>query len=184
MVANWCQITESWTQGGVVMGNTLIFAFNAAQDTSHPFPYIRLDYFDTQNLRYEPSPSWDLWSPNWAYQYPSIAVNAHGELGGVFAWGGGTGAHHYWPDVGAFVLGGNGHIAWLPPLLGAGNACFFCNVGYAWGDYLTVRLRPPDNVLWEGTGFLFRDRDCRYGGVAETHNFVFGRPEDMSANGL
>jgi hypothetical protein len=181
-VANWCERTQGKTQGGVVEGSTLVFSFNAAQiGASRPFPYTRLVSFDARTLKYLGSQ--DLYSTHVAIQYASLAANSRGDIGGVFAWGGGIGTERYYPGIGTFVFNPSNPTFNVDFYLsGAGNACIYKkDHEYRWGDYLTVRLDYPNTNLWRGTGFLFNGSCGSGGGSGIDHTFVFGRRQDMGA---
>jgi len=65
------------------------FAWNAGQDRQRqlPYPYVMTVELDQGTLRLADETL--IWSPRYAYQYPAIAPNARGDLGGVVLRGGG-----------------------------------------------------------------------------------------------
>ncbi len=69
--------------------NELDFLWDAAQDGSHPYPYI----FGVRVKQTDPSQKLGeitLSSASYAYAYPSAAVNNRGDIGLTYLYGGGT----------------------------------------------------------------------------------------------
>ena len=114
-----------------------------------------------------------------AFQYPALAVNARGDVGAVFAWGGGIGTEHYYPGTGAVIFNpANGAMDVDFYLYGSGNACANRkDHKYRWGDYLTARVDYPYTNVFRGAGYGFQG-NCGSGKGIE-HTFVFGRKADM-----
>lgn len=181
VVTNWCQRTSGETTSGVLDGSTLTFAVDVAPlGAQRPWPYARLLSFDTGTLKYLGST--DLYNAHVAIQYTAMAVNSHGDLGGIFAWGGGDGNNAYYPGVGVFLAesGGQGGVAFA--LDGGGNSCVYSgDHNLRWGDYLTVRPRYPGGTTFEAAGFDLSGGNCGRGGTVDTHLFTFGRSADLNS---
>ena len=196
VVLNWCQRTDSRMSGGGYLGIPSVgkpgneneavvgFAFNAKNDTSHPFPYIRRVYFRSSDLTYlGASEFWGSWA---AHLYPDLAPDARGHVGMVFAYGGGTGTAHYYPASGIMV---DDDISPTQPwsynflLNGAGNPCLNSDGTRRWGDYLTIRPYEPSRYDWIASTFRLTANAGSCGSTAsvDVRNIVFGRERDRQA---
>ncbi len=170
-----CAFSDSRVLGGYRANGVIGFSFNAKQDGAHPFPYTRRVYFNEADLSY--SGSTDLWAPNAALLFLSLSPNWTGDVGGSFAFGGGTGTDHFFPG-GAVLI--EDAITPSPPwdvaffLFGEGNTCTSSGLP-RWGDYLTVRPNYPDPASWVATNYAIKGGNCGAGGVSEPHNVAFGR---------
>lgn len=172
VVNNWCQFADSRTLGGYRSLGVLGFSFNAKQDNAHPFPYTRVVRFRESNRAY--LGSGDLWGSWGAIQFASFAPNAFGRIGGVFAWGGGTGRTHFYPGAATYSTAPTA-IATDPNyfLRGAGNTCTYGDL-YRWGDYLTVRKFKANPRQWIGAAYAMKGGDCGSStGFSESHNVLF-----------
>jgi hypothetical protein len=203
VVQNWCQRTDSRmagngyiafpslsqaNTGGNPTGDAVIgFAFNAAQDASHPFPYIRRVYFRSRDIAYlGRSENWASWA---AFQYPDLAPNAQGHVAEVWAWGGGTGTTHYFPGWGVSIdddVTPGQPWTYSYTSFGAGNPCLNTADGRRrWGDYLTVHAMGPAKLVWVATGFRMNAAtNCVTGSSVpqvEIRAVIFGRARDVQS---
>jgi hypothetical protein len=190
VVTNWCQAADSRVLGAYRANGVLGFTFNAKQGSGFPFPYARWVTFRESDLAYLGSASfWGSWG---AIQFLQVGPNAHGYIGGSFAWGGGTGTTHYYPGAGVLIAD---DVTPTQPwsssyyLPGSGNTCQY-NFGTAahpdrqwrWGDYLTVRPFYPVGNAWVATGYAIKGANCgSTGWYAEPHNVIFGRGRDAGS---
>ena len=164
----WINQNPGRAQGPTAVG----FMWNAAACTNRqtcgfnrPFPYVRVLRFDQSNLNLINEP--DIWNPSYAFQFPSVGVDARGHLGGTMFWGGGS----FFPTLVAFIWD---DFTCDP------YACGWENYGAVgstasnanWGDYLDTRRQSPNSNTWVGTGFS-------YDGSNLTPQFLwFGRDRD------
>jgi hypothetical protein len=176
VVTNWCQFSDSRTLGGYRANGVIGFSFNAKQDDVHPFPYTRRVYINEVDLSYLRSD--DLWATNAALLLLSLAPNGSGDVGGSFAWGGGTDADHFYPGGGALI---EDALTPTPPwetalfLTGGGNTCTSGGIP-RWGDYLTARGYSSDPTRWVATSYAIQGGNCGSpGAYSEPHNLIFGR---------
>jgi hypothetical protein len=199
VVLNWCQRTDSRMSGGgylalpsLAQSNTggspendavVGFAFNAKQDGSHAYPYIRRIYFRQSDLAYFGYS--EIWSSVTAILYPDMAPDSRGHVGIIWAWGGGTSP--YYPGAGLTL---DSDVSPTQPwnydffLYGAGNPCLNPGDNYRrWGDYLTVRPWSPPRNLWIGTAFALKSNAGACNNTADVvvHNIVFGDTRDIGA---
>lgn len=176
VVGNWCQRTSAEISSATLAGGQLILAEQAAaMGSDRPFPYTRLLFVDPSSLSYQDSE--DLYNSHVAIQYTALATDTAGDVGGVFAWGGGTGADHYYPGIGLFVVSADGqHNAVDFEDSGDGNACTSREDPnkLRWGDYFTIRPVYPDRSLFAATGFELDGGDCGNGGSVKPHEIEFG----------
>jgi hypothetical protein len=193
VVLNWCQRTDSRTTGSGYLAlpakgsgeSVLGWAFNAQQDASHPFPYIRRVYFRSSDLTYLGSSEFfGTWA---AHLYPTLAPDYRGHIGMAFAWGGGTGTAHYYPGSGIMV---DDDVTPAQPWsysfyqYGAGNACLNTADGRRrWGDYLDVHPFYPSGYGWVASGFALTSNAGACNTVANVSvaNVAFGRTRDLTA---
>ena len=172
VVNNWCQYADSRTLGAYLAGGVIGFSFNAKQDSAHPFPYTRLVWFRESDRAY--LGAGDIWAGWGAIQFLSLAPNAAGRVGGVFAWGGGTGTTHYYPGAATYSTAASS-VATDPNyfLSGAGNTCAYDGL-YRWGDYLTVRTYKANPSQWIGAAYAIKGGHCgSTSAYAEPHNVLF-----------
>jgi hypothetical protein len=104
----------------------------------------------------------------------TLAPNSLGRVGGLFAWGGGTGTTHYYPGTASYATAVTS-IATDPNyfLWGAGNTCTYGGL-YRWGDYLTVRTYKANPTQWIGAGYAIKGGNCgSTGAYAQPHNVLF-----------
>jgi len=142
------------SSGGYVLGawyteGTIGFMWCAAQDGSHPYPYVRVARFNesTKALINEPN----LWSPGYAWAFPSVNVNGRGDIAGSVMYGGGT---HYpscavfiWDDYSVTPPGWEVHAS----VAGTSGPGIDRS-----GDYLTTRISYPHENTWMGTAFTLQ----------------------------
>jgi hypothetical protein len=172
VVKNWCQYADSRVLGAYRTAGVIGFSFNAKQDASHPFPFTRIVWFREWDKAY--LGAGDLWGSWGAIQFLSLAPNAAGRVGGLFAWGGGTGSTHYYPGSAAYSTAVTA-VATDPNyfLWGAGNTCTYGGI-YRWGDYLTVRTYKANPWQWIGAAYAIKGGNCGTSGAyAEPHNVLF-----------
>jgi len=191
-VLNWCQRTDSRMSGTGVIGApsaaqgngtdaVLSWAFNARQDGSHPFPYIRRVYFRVADRGYlGASEFYGTWG---ALLYPDLSVDDRGHVGMACSYGGGTGSTTLKPS-GCYVLDDDVSpaqpwaYAYLPA--GNGNACLNSDNLRRWGDYNSIRPWQPTGRLFLVTTFSLASNagGCGSSANVNVYNVVFGRRRD------
>jgi hypothetical protein len=192
---NWCQRTDSRmgtgylaypslsaTNTGGAFDNEAIlgFAFNAQQDGSHPYPYVRRIYFRVSDLTYLGFS--ELWCTTCAILYPDEAPDTRGHVGFIAAFGGGSsdikpGSIIMLDDDIAQVQGWSVDF-WL---YGGGNACLNTDGLRRWGDYLTVNTFHPSGYAFVATAFTLTANAgaCNVNTPAvQVRNIIFGRFRD------
>jgi hypothetical protein len=179
-ITSWCNYGDSRVLGGYLANGVLGFSFNATQGSGYPFPYARLVYFNPSSNSYLGYNA--LWG-NWtAYQYATFAPNANGDIGGAFAWGGGT-TTDYYPGTGYMIIDDFSPTQpWQEAyeIWGAGNTCTYNGI-LRWGDYLTTRPDYPAGYAWAGTGYAIAGGNCgATGAYSAPHSVVFGRDREAS----
>jgi len=191
VVLNWCQRSDSRMSGhgylaaaGAKNNDDAIlgWAFNAKQDGSHPFPYIRRVYFRTTGLAYVGSSEFfGTWA---AHLYPTMAADSRGHVGMAFAWGGGTGTNHYYPGSGVLLdddISPNQPWAYSFYQTGLGNPCLNSDGTRRWGDYLDIHPTYPSAVGFQATGFSLGSNAGSCGSAANVlvANVTYGRQRDI-----
>ena len=144
--SNWLRrgdgrITAGWAADGKIGALWM----SNAQGT-RPNPFLRAVCIDptTESLIAEP----DLWTPHFALGYPSAGVNAEGEVGLSFFYGGGN----------AFVNHAVGRLD-LNTLRWSLRSAVRGDSGPAdnkWGDYLSCRPDPGNSAGWVAAGFTLQ----------------------------
>jgi hypothetical protein len=117
------------------------FAWDAAADKKRglPYPYVMTVEVDAATLA-DPQESL-IWSPKYAYQYPAIAPNARGDLGGIVLRGGGKA----FESCTAIVRNRAAPRRWEAYTLVASNHNF--GAPYT-GDYLGAATTGPASNAW------------------------------------
>ncbi len=186
VVTNWCQFADSRVLGAYRANGVIGFSFNASNDGTFPFPYTRRVYFNESDKTYLGATN--LWGTWGALLFLQLAPNARGNIGGTFAYGGGTGSTHYYPGSGYVVdddISPNQPWAVGYSASGAGNTCRYNDNGnllWRWGDYLTVRPDDPAGDVWAGTAYSIQGANCgTTGWKAVPRNVVFGRFRDAGS---
>ncbi len=168
---NWAanaqtKILAAWRGNGV-----LGFMWPAKQcltcNPARPYPYTIVAQFNESNRAFISQN--DIFSTNFAWLYPSVAVNAVGNVGGVIGYGG----NGIYPNTALFLLD-DVTPTFVTPSVNAvvSTAGPFDN---AWGDYLTVRQHKDNpNTFVAG---VFRLNGPT---VVPTH-LRFGRERDFPA---
>jgi len=88
--SDWCRRSNARPEAGWVANGELGFAWNAQQDPARgfPYPYVMVARIDESSMKAtDTSP---IASSDRAYQYPAIAPDPNGNLGGVILSGGGS----------------------------------------------------------------------------------------------
>jgi hypothetical protein len=166
---NWCGIEDSRVVAGWLSRGVIGFMWNAGADTTHPYPYVYSVRIDAATMTLISAPP--LANLENAYAYPSVAVNARGDLGMTVQYGG----RNLAPSS---VVG----IADDLTAAGSGWDLMFTRTGGAgpaddrWGDYLTVRPASGNGNTWVATGFTLQGG--RTDAFVEPHFMWFGRERD------
>jgi hypothetical protein len=180
-ITSWCNYADSRTLGGYLANGMLGFSFNATQGSGFAFPYIRMVYFNPATNKYMGHAQlFGSWA---AFQYGTFAPNANGDIGGAFAFGGGTGSSDYYPGTGYLI---NDDFSPSQPwqeayeVPGGGNTCTYNGI-LRWGDFLTTRPDYPAGYAWAATGYSIQGGDCgTRGAYSAPHSVVFGRDREAS----
>lgn len=193
VVKNWCERSDSRMSGNGYLAppgrggteSVLGFAFNAKQDASHPFPFIRRISFRSSDLAYTGSS--ELFGSTAAYLYPAMASDIRGHIGMAFAWGGGTGTTHYYPGS-AIMLDDDvtPNQPWTVSFYqsGAGNPCLnLADNTRRWGDYLDISPVFPAQTTWVASGFAMTSSagSCGAAAAVSVANVAFGRVRDTAS---
>jgi hypothetical protein len=140
-----CQRDDSRVHAGWWQQGELDFAWDARQDSSAQFPYVRGAKVNTNTATWTLT-RFDLALATAATIYPGIAVNARGGLGLTMVVAGGMR-----PSPQA-VIGISDDLTsgWELQLLQDGTGAPALN---GWGDYLTIRPASGTGKSWVATGF-------------------------------
>jgi hypothetical protein len=150
---NWCGSHDGRIQSGFLAGETLGFVWTPSQGGSFPYPYVRISTLDAAN-DLTPIDDIDIWSPDLAYMYPSVAVNSAGQLGGTVMWGGGDANY---PSCSAWVAESpteGGLVPLAHTLSIAGNFGAQNGDGRS-GDYTMSEVYYPDASQFVGSCFAY-----------------------------
>lgn len=136
------RITAAW-----LSGNTIGFAWTAAQDNNFPFPLVRVAVMDKNTKAVVSQPH--LWNSNFAYAYPAAASNSNGRVGISVHFGGGS---QFFPSHAVGVLDSS-NSTWEVVTTANGTHGPSTN---RWGDYLAVRRHGSDPQAWVATSFTLQ----------------------------
>jgi len=169
---NWADRGDGRPLGAYVANGIIGVLWMACQDATFPQPYTIHARFNqgTRALITQQQ----IWNPTFAWLYPNVSVNAASNLGGVIAYGGGTGA-----AVPAFPHAAFWVIDDINPGLpmGASWAGIMGNagpVGNVWGDYLSVRRHSLYPNTWVAAIYALN------GSMSVPRYLWFGRQRDLS----
>lgn len=133
--------------GATRVGNEVWFAWTAARGGGFAHPHIQVLQIDTGT--WKKTKQWQIWNPDFAFGYPSLAINTDSEVGISLAWGGGS---KFFASFAVGILGD--FVVWFSE---ASTATDATNSGAGsngrWGDYVTCRQAHPNTNLFSGTGY-------------------------------
>ena len=169
---NWAARGDSRPLGAYVANGIIGVFWMAKQDGTFPQPYSIHARFNQSTRALVTQQA--IWNPTFAWLYPNVAVNGAGNLGGVIAFGGGTGAQTtafphaaYWAidDVNpGLPIGAN-----FTGIIGNAGP-----VGNVWGDYLSVRRHSLYPNTWVAAVYALN-------GTTPVPRYLwFGRQRDLS----
>lgn len=129
---NPCGRADTRIQAGWLNSTELGFAWSSAQNSGagRPYPFTRviiLDPASPATLLSQP----DIWSANYAYLYPALAVNGRGHVGGVIDVLGGSQGSGVASTMLALVRDDYSAGAWATISVATSDA----GTASAWGDY-------------------------------------------------
>jgi len=103
-----------------------------------------------------------VWNPDHAFGYPSLATNSDNEVGIALGWGGGgsLNANSAVGFMGDFVVWFRDGSTWTHT---------------RWGDYVTVRRAAPESQMFAGFGFVTVDTSTGAGHRCDPFYVLFGR---------
>jgi hypothetical protein len=170
---NWAAYADSRILGSWVSGGAIGLMFSARQDASFPYPYTIVARFDesTRTLLTQTP----IWNSNYAYLYPSVSVNAAGNLAGIIAYGGGP----LYPNEVAWISD-DVHSAFAPLEAYTATAGNHGPSGNRWGDYFSSRRQFSNPYTWIAGAY-----DLTNGGENSnvSQRFLwFGRVRDFASS--
>ena len=165
---NICLKLDGRIVTGFEADDTVGWLWTSAQDSNHPFPYVRVATFDNDTL--ERVGERDIFNNAFALTMPSVGVNEDGDVGLTLYQMGGSAFPTPWAtvvtnprsfeqDLGFWIVGNSA----APPFTGE------------WGDY--GRVFPYDNCdkTFAASTWVIRDA----GNLGAEHRFLwFGREGD------
>ena len=103
-----------------------------------------------------------VWNPDLAFGYPSLATNSDNEVGIALGWGGGgsLNANSAVGFMGDYVVWYRDGSTWTHT---------------RWGDYVTVRRAAPESHMFAGFGFVTIDTSTGAGHRFDPYYVLFGR---------
>jgi hypothetical protein len=149
--------------GGIFGGvdRELWFAWNAGRGGGFKHPHIQMvringnDYTVIEQVQ--------IWNPDHAFAYPSLATNSLQEIGMALAWGGGS-TFQASPAVGIW----GDFVVWVPEVSDVSLNRF--------GDYLTVRQADPNAGLYSAFVYTrMNNPPPATGSFFNPHYILFGR---------
>ena len=159
--------------GATRVGNEVWFAWTAARGGGFAHPHIQVLQIDTTT--FTKTKQWQIWNPNHAFAYPSLATNTAGEVGICLAWGGGN---KYYASFAVGILGD--FVVWYSQASDATDATnTAANSNGRWGDFVTCRQAHPNGSLYSGTGYAVIKNTAPATGTQFNPRYIlFGRQTD------
>jgi hypothetical protein len=154
---------------GFHSGNSIGWLWTAPQDSSFPFPQVRVAVFDTGSLKTVDEHT--IWNNGFAWTYPAVGVNKRGDIGVVlYAMGGGK-----FPRAQAFLR--TDPRDWSGIQMHAlVSSVATIGKGNAWGDYASVhRYNACPNTF---LGIVWSIQTSGGKSVSENRSVWFGDPAD------
>ena len=141
------RITAAWKSG-----DTIGFAWTAAQDTNFAFPHVRNAILnkDTKAVVGQPH----LWNSEFAFAYPAAAPNSDGVVGLSLLYGGGSQFH---PSHAVGFLHDTNTDWELVTTVNGTNGPSDNKAG----DYVTIETHGQDPTSWVTTGFSLQGGPTR-----------------------
>jgi hypothetical protein len=168
---NWAARADSRILGSWVAGGLIGFMFHAKQDSSFPYPYTIVTRFNQSTRAFVDRSV--IFNNSYAWLYPSVSVNAAGNLAGIIYFGGGT----IYPDAAAWIS--DDVQPAFQPLnsygLAGSNAGPLSN---AWGDYFTARQHQIDTNTWVAGAYYLNNGGNDFN-VVQRFSW-FGRARDFT----
>ena len=171
---DWCSFDDGRIKTGWVGRGMIGFMWNASAGGSFAVPYVEAVRVNESDRAYLDRPY--IWSSTLAWQYPSAAPNARGDVGIV--------VHNSSSSRNpSFDLGidddysrdaGYGPPGWEVTLVRQGTQG---PTGNRWGDYFSVQSFAPNGLGWVATGQTMQG--CGGAGCKETRYEIFGRERDL-----
>jgi len=143
---DWCGDSDDRVLGAWVARGVLGFMWNAPQDRTHPYPYVRGVRVDETTGRVLDQP--EMSSTAYALQYPGVGVNDRGDVAGVVAFGGGSRV----PGIAIFSWNDTAS-GWNVEEVVEGTSG---PVENRWGDFFCVRPDDPDRSTWVMSAHVLR----------------------------
>jgi hypothetical protein len=143
---DWLQRLDSRITGAWVAGNQAGFLWAALPSPGRPQPYVKAVVIDTNtgNVLFEP----DIFSPDFAFAYPSAFPNTNGRVGLSLFFGGGQ----FNPSHAVTWLNGQ---EWVAPFVLTRQGTDAPN-DQAWGDYCCCATHDQAGTNWIATGYTLQ----------------------------
>jgi hypothetical protein len=168
---DWCGFIDRRMAGAWVADGTVGFMWMPSQGSGFAFPYTRVARFAESTLTLTDEPV--IWSPGFAWVYPSAGVNANANLGGTIMAGGGD---TLYPSCVAWLADDhNGDL--IAPL--ENQVAKFGTSGPGVnrsGDYNSTATFSPYDFIYSGACFAYDSTDA---GTA--HYVLFGRESECGS---
>jgi len=171
---NWCGFDDGRIKTGWVSRNMIGFMWNASAGGGFAVPYVEAVRVRESDRAYLDRPF--IWNTTTAFQYPSAAPNARGDVGIVVH---NSSASRY-PSFGLGIDddysrdAGYGPPGWEVVSVRQGTQG---PTGNRWGDYFSVQPFAPNGLGWVATGQTMQG--CGGVGCKETRYEIFGRERDL-----
>ena len=125
-----------------------------------PHPHVQIVKLNTNG--WTVIEQMQVWNPDHAFGYPSLATNSDNEVGIALGWGGGgsLNANSAVGFMGDFVVWYRDDSTWTHT---------------RWGDYVTIRRAAPEARMFAGFGFVTIDTTTGAGHRCDPYYVLFGR---------
>jgi hypothetical protein len=171
---NWCGFDDGRIKTGWVGRGMIGFMWNASAGGSFAVPYVEAVRVKESDRTYVDRPH--IWNSTLAFQYPSAAPNARGDVGIVVHASSTTAYPRFYLGIDDDYSrdASFGPPPWEVKFVRESTQGPTTN---RWGDYFSVQSFAPNGLGWVATGQTMQG--CGGVGCKETRYEIFGRERDL-----
>ena len=167
---DWVGRSDGRITAAFMSKTSIGFAWSGAQDSTFPFPHVRVAIIDPATMKATAQPH--LWNEEFAFAYPAASPSKNG-VGFAVHFGGGS-EYHPSHAVGVLLPPASTGEPWTWKLAQSAKGTHGPEDG-KWGDYQAVRA---DGSNWVATGYTLQGGSTRTFIVPQFIRFSYSSPMD------